>query len=74
MITSCYQEYGRKFNGKIGVAYFLIPRKECTMKHVKWLLICLIAVGLFCSGCKKDSSTPAEPNARVTSSQAETAT
>ena len=38
------------------------------MKHVKLLLICLIAVGLFCSGCKKESSTTEEPNAAVTSS------
>lgn len=44
------------------------------MKHVKWLLICLVAVGLFCSGCKKDSSEPEEPNARVTLSQDEAAT
>jgi hypothetical protein len=38
------------------------------MKHVQLLLICLIAVGLFCSGCKKESSNPEEPNAAVTSS------
>ena len=38
------------------------------MKHVKLLLICLIAVGLFCSGCKKESSQTEEPNAPVTSS------
>jgi len=44
------------------------------MKHVKWLLICLVAVGLICSGCKKESSTPEEPNAQVTSSQDQTAT
>ena len=44
------------------------------MKHVKLLLICLIAVGLFCTGCKKDSSTPEEPNAQVTSSQDEATT
>ncbi len=39
------------------------------MKHVKWLLICLIAVSLFCSGCKKDSAAPEEPNVQMTSSQ-----
>ncbi len=44
------------------------------MKHVKWLLICLIAVGLFCTGCKKDSSEPEEPNAQVTLSQDEAVT
>jgi len=44
------------------------------MRLVKLLLICLIAVGLFCCGCKKEESTPTEPNARLTSSQAETAT
>jgi len=37
------------------------------MKHVKLLLICLIAVGLFCSGCKKESSSPEEPNASAAS-------
>jgi outer membrane lipoprotein-sorting protein len=39
------------------------------MRLVKLLLICLIAAGLFCSGCKKDESTPSDPNAQVTSSQ-----
>ena len=41
------------------------------MKRVKLLLICVIAVGLFCPGCKKESSPPEEPNATVTSSKGE---
>jgi hypothetical protein len=44
------------------------------MKHVKFLLLCLIAVGLFCPGCKKESSLPEEPNATEASSQVEDAT
>lgn len=45
------------------------------MRLLKLLLICLIAVGLFCSGCKKDeSSAPTEPNAQVTLSQDEATT
>lgn len=43
------------------------------MKHVKLLLICLIAVGLFCPGCKKESSPPEEPNATEASSQGQPA-
>jgi hypothetical protein len=60
--------------GKSALHIFLIPRKECKMKHVKWLLICLITVSLFCAGCKKDESSPEEPNAQVKSTQAEAAT
>jgi len=41
------------------------------MKHVKLLLICLIAVGLFCPGCKKESSPPEEPNEPMASSKDE---
>lgn len=44
------------------------------MKLVKFLLICLIAAGLFCSGCKKESSTTEDPNAKVTLSQDEATT
>lgn len=44
------------------------------MKLVKLLLVCLLAAGLFCSGCKKEESTTTEPNAQVTSSQAEAVT
>ncbi|MHC4889773.1 MAG: hypothetical protein ACYTEO_09985 [Planctomycetota bacterium] len=37
------------------------------MKHVKVLLICLIAVGLVCPGCKKETPPSQEPSARPTS-------
>lgn len=41
------------------------------MKHLTLLLICLVAVALFCAGCGKDEEkTPtADPNAQVTLSQ-----
>ena len=41
------------------------------MKNLTMLLICLVAVALFCAGCGKDEKkTPAaDPNAQVTSSQ-----
>jgi hypothetical protein len=51
-----------------------MPRKECKMKLLKFLLICFIAAGLFCAGCKKESSTPEDPNAQVTLSQEQAAT
>ncbi|MCP4257269.1 MAG: hypothetical protein GY774_07045 [Planctomycetes bacterium] len=38
------------------------------MKYVKLLLICLIAVGLLCSGCKKEGSPAEEPNTAAASS------
>lgn len=43
------------------------------MKHAKLLLICLIAVGFFCPGCKKESSPPEEPNEPAVSSKDEDA-
>jgi hypothetical protein len=42
------------------------------MKNLAMLLICLVAVALFCAGCgkKEEEKTPtADPNAQVTSSQ-----
>jgi hypothetical protein len=40
------------------------------MKHLTMLLICLVAVALFCAGCgKKDEEKVADPNAQVISSQ-----
>jgi len=39
------------------------------MKHVKVLLICLIAVGLVCPGCKKESPPSQEPNAPPTATK-----
>jgi len=44
------------------------------MKHVKVLLICLIAVGLVCPGCKKETPPSQEPNAPATSTQEKAAT
>jgi hypothetical protein len=44
------------------------------MKHIKVLLICLIAVGLVCPGCKKESPPSQEPNAPATSTQDQAAT
>lgn len=35
------------------------------MKRAKTLLICLVIVGLFCPGCKKESPPAEEPNAAV---------
>lgn len=43
------------------------------MKHVKVLLICLIAVGLVCPGCKKETPPPQEPSATPTSTPEQTA-
>jgi len=42
------------------------------MKNLTMLLICLVAVALFCAGCgkKEEEKAPAaDPNARVTLSQ-----
>jgi hypothetical protein len=41
------------------------------MKNLTMLLICLVAVALFCAGCGKDEekAPAADPNARVISSQ-----
>ncbi len=44
------------------------------MKHIKVLLICLIAVVLVCPGCKKESPPSTEPNAPATSTQEQAAT
>ena len=35
------------------------------MEHIKFLLICMIAVGLFYSGCKKEGSATEEPSVQV---------
>ena len=45
-----------------------VDRKEQIMLNKTQKIIILIAVGLFCSGGKKESSTTEEPNAPVTSS------
>ena len=42
------------------------------MKHLTMLLICLVAVALFCAGCgkKEEEKAPAaDPNAQVTVTQ-----
>ena len=44
------------------------------MKHIKVLLICLIAVVLVCPGCKKETPPSQEPNAPATSTQDQAAT
>ncbi|MCP4263158.1 MAG: formylglycine-generating enzyme family protein [Planctomycetes bacterium] len=44
------------------------------MKHVELLLIFLIAFGLCCCGCKKESPNPEEPNALVASTKDEDVT
>ena len=45
------------------------------MKKLTTLLICLVAVALFCAGCKKEEkTTTTDPNSRVTLSQDRAAT